>query len=229
MNELNKKCVQVINTYYDDNRNMYCYELLQEEKTKCKINQKEIDQILNYDLIKEYLNNVDENYSVLLYQIMFENDITEKLKEQIIYALLDNIKNNSFNPILHILMMNTELNNEIISRIIEITDEKYVYHCIGTGELGKKPFDYRYHIIKRKEISDELKQIILERYDFCYDYDSVDEERQIYYDLRYEFDSKQIKCKEDISKYKDLEDECRAYKLLKKYKKTKNKIKANKK
>lgn len=214
MGNLNEKCCYVVNC------NMGCgafsFELQTKIEKQSKIYIEEINKQINDDLINMCLGNVNDNYFVLLYLIIYESEFTEKYKEKIVSALLEHMNDKHINPILSILMMETELTDGIVEKIIKITNKEYLEHHVQ--ELGNKPFDYRYHILKRKEISNELKQIILERYHFNYGCGYDDEVTKIYYDIQAECISKNITSKEDINKCEGLADELRAYRLLKKQK-----------
>lgn len=174
---------------------------------------KVIDNVLNEEIIISSLANANENYYTLLYLIIYESDLTYKYKEQIINALLDNISQNKLSPVLSILMLNSSLNDEIAARIIDITNKEYVDN--NRSNLGVKPFDYRYHLLKRPEISLTNKEKVLERYDLHESFYGEDEERQIYYDLEDERYAGRVNTKE-------FEDEERAYKLIKKRKYSSN-------
>ena len=121
---------------------------------------------------------------------------------------------NEINPILTILMSNLEISNKVVKYILTITTDEYIEE--NFNKLGKKPFDFRYHILKRKEINEELKNEVLKKYQVCYDFDEDAEVTQLYYDILFEIESKNIKTKEELEKYKDLVDEIRCYKILKK-------------
>lgn len=174
---------------------------------------KVIDNVLNEEIIISSLANANENYYTLLYLIIYESDLTYKYKEQIINALLDNISQNKLSPVLSILMLNSSLNDEIAERIIDITSKEYVNY--NRSNLGIKPFDYRYHLLKRQEISPVNKEKVLDRYDLHESYYGEDEERQIYYDLEDERYAGRVNTKE-------YEDEERAYKLIKSKKYSRN-------
>lgn len=219
MEDLNKKCSYINNVYMllSKNNQHYTYELLEQMKKQDVIYKVEVNDILDENKVIESLYNPNKYYDILLYLIIYENELTEKYKNDIVFSVLDNRTNDYYNPILHILMMKTELNNEIVKRIIDITDQEYVDQYYNY--LGNKPFDYRYHILKRKEISLELKNQVLERYEFDDSYEE-DEERQIYYDVEFELKhgNRKISSLEDIENNKELSDEIRAYQLIKKRK-----------
>lgn len=215
MEELNKKCSYVNSTYITKNYHLYSYELLEQMEKQSKVYKKEIDDVLDENKVIESLYNPKECYDILLYLIIFENDLTKKYISDIALNVLEYRADEYFNPILYILMMKTKLNDEIVKKIIDITDEKYVKN--HSRELGTEPFDYRYHILKRKEISVELKNEILARYSFDYDYNE-DNEREIYNDINFELEKKQLSSMEEIENDESLSDEIRAYQLIRKRK-----------
>ena len=210
MKLLNDKCEYVLRTYLDNSKNYTVHEKMLEESKKY---QEEINRQINEQLIQESLLNPKENYYILFYIIYFEINLTKEINETIALSLLKNM-DNEINPILTILMSNLEISNKVVKYILTITTDEYIEE--NFNKLGKKPFDFRYHILKRKEISEELKNEVLKKYQVCYDFDEDAEVTQLYYDILFEIESKNIKTKEELEKYKDLVDEIRCYKILKK-------------
>lgn len=209
MKLLNDKCEYVLRTCLDNSENYTVHEKMLEESKKY---QEEINRQINEQLIQESLLNPKENYYILFYMIYFEINLTKELNETIALSLLKNM-DNEINPILTILMSNLEISNKLVKYILTITTDEYVKE--NFNKLGKKPFDFRYHILKRKEINEELKNEVLKKYQVCYDFDEDAEATQLYYDILFEIESKNIKTKEELEKYKDLVDEIRCYKILK--------------
>lgn len=209
MKLLNDKCEYVLRTCLDNSKNYTVHEKMLEESKKY---QEEINKQINEQLIQESLLNPKENYYILFYMIYFEINLTKELNETIALSLLKNM-DNEINPILTILMSNLEISNKLVKYILTITTDEYVKE--NFNKLGKKPFDFRYHILKRKEINEELKNEVLKKYQVCYDFDEDAEATQLYYDILFEIESKNIKTKEELEKYKDLVDEIRCYKILK--------------
>lgn len=210
MKLLNDKCEYVLRTCLDNSKNYTVHEKMLEESKKY---QQEINRQINEQLIQESLLNPKENYYILFYIIYFEFNLTKELNESIALSLLKNM-DNEINPILTISMSNLEISNKLVKYILTITTDEYVKE--NFSKLGEKPFDFRYHILKRKEINEELKNEVLKKYQVCYDFDEDDEATQLYYDILFEIESKNIKTKEELEKYKDLVDEIRCYKILKK-------------
>lgn len=210
MKLLNDKCEYVLRTCLDNSENYTVHEKMLEESKKY---QEEINRQINEQLIQESLLNPKENYYILFYMIYFEINLTKELNETIALSLLKNM-DNEINPILTILMSNLEISNKLVKYVLTITTDEYVKE--NFNKLGKKPFDFRYHILKRKEINEELKNEVLKKYQVCYDFDEDAEATQLYYDILFEIESKNIKTKEELEKYKDLVDEIRCYKILKK-------------
>lgn len=209
MKLLNDKCEYVLRTCLDNSENYTVHEKMLEESKKY---QEEINRQINEQLIQESLLNPKENYYILFYMIYFEINLTKELNETIALSLLKNM-DNEINPILTILMSNLEISNKLVKYVLTITTDEYVKE--NFNKLGKKPFDFRYHILKRKEINEELKNEVLKKYQVCYDFDEDAEATQLYYDILFEIESKNIKTKEELEKYKDLVDEIRCYKILK--------------
>ena len=209
MKLLNDKCEYVLRTYLNNSKNYTVHEKMLEESKKY---QEEINQQINEQLIQESLLNPKENYYILFYIIYFEINLTKEINETIALSLLKNM-DNEINPILTILMSNLEISNRVVEYILTITTDEYVEE--NFNKLGEKQFDFRYHILKRKEINEELKNEVLKKYQVCYDFDEDAEATQLYYDILFEIESKNIKTKEELEKYKDLVDEIRCYKILK--------------
>ena len=212
MKLLNDKCEYVLRVYLYDSH-IYAQDLREQMIKEAKEYQEEINKKINEQLLQESLSNPKENYYILLYIIYFEIHLTKELNETIALSLLKNM-DNEINPILIILMSSLEISNKVVKYILTITTDEYIEE--NFNKLGEKPFDFRYHILKRKEISEELKNEVLKKYQVCYDFDEDDEATQLYYDILFEIESKNIKTKEELEKYKDLVDEIRCYKILKK-------------
>ena len=116
------------------------------------------NQQINEQLIQESLLNPKENYYILFYIIYFEINLTKDLNETIALSLLKNM-NNKINPILTILMSNLEISNKLVQYILTITTDEYIEE--NFSKLGEKPFDFRYHILKRKEVDEALKNEVV--------------------------------------------------------------------
>lgn len=213
---INKLCFKIIVYYKQKQNGIYNYQFEHEIKEYIEVVDKIIDKkLLNYILSK---NKLKEYYYILYYTIINHEELIDE-KERFILELLKN-SNNKIDPSFDILIMNSDLNDIIIDNILENIDNKKDQNL----DLGIKPFDYRYHILKRKEISDDIKENILNTYDI----DELNEVlNDINSDLGDEIESKNIMVIDDIYKYKDLEDECRAFTILneRKNKRKMNKIK----
>ena len=210
MKLLNDKCEYVLRVYLYDSH-IYAQDLREQMIKEAKEYQEEINKKINEQLLQESLSNPKENYYILLYIIYFEIHLTKELNETIALSLLKNM-DNEINPILIILMSSLEISNKVVESILTITTDEYIEE--NFNKLGEKPFDFRYHILKRKEVNERLKNEVLKKYQICFDEEA--EATQIYYDILFELESKQIKTKEELENYKDLVDEIRCYKILKK-------------
>ncbi|MBP3460964.1 MAG: hypothetical protein J6K21_00945 [Bacilli bacterium] len=103
---------------------------------------------INKIYILECLKNIKENYYTLYYSILFQEEKIMDLIDPVIISLILNIEEcNPVNKILEITPIITDFT--AIEMIDKITD---------------KEFDYKYHILKRKEISDYIKENILEEF-----------------------------------------------------------------
>lgn len=194
MKLLNDKCEYVLRVYLYDSH-IYAQDLREQMIKEAKEYQEEINKKINEQLLQESLSNPKENYYILLYIIYFEIHLTKELNETIALSLLKNM-DNEINPILIILMSSLEISNKVVESILTITTDEYIEE--NFNKLGEKPFDFRYHILKRKEVNERLKNEVLKKYQICFDEEA--EATQIYYDILFELESKQIKNKRRIRK-----------------------------
>lgn len=214
MENINIECFKVIKFLRDQNSNLYSYELLEKSRKEVLESQKIIEKHLE----KNELQNCSDNYYLLLYCVIFK----EKLINNDILNTLINNCDNKILPFLHITMMSSKLNDEIILKIIN-KKEKMNIDFKRSIDFGYLPFDYRYHILKRKEISYEIKEKILSTYgeniEFVRD--------EIYINLDDELYNKGIRLSvwnvpdEIISRYPELKDQKRALEIIDNYKEQK--------
>jgi len=211
LSKLNEKCKRTIYLYQIRNSTLYHPRKLLEMKKELLINIKELNAKINENIIKDSIKNPKKYYDILLYSIIFREDL---INHQIILLILNNSKE-KINPIDFILLMNNDLNDEIVSKILTMKVDNELI----------KPFDWKYHIIKREEISDNLKQKVLVNYKENELEDALD---IIHNDLQDEFIDKGTNNLEKLKQYKNILDENRAYTILKKYENEINVKKLNK-
>lgn len=200
-NTLIEKCKRTIFLYQNRNSNLYKPKYLLEMKKELLNNIKELNEKIDENIINNSIKKPKKCYEVLLYSIIFKEDL---VNHDVILLVLNNSEG-KINPVSLILSMNKDLNDEIISKILTMK--------IDNGL--RKPFDWRYHILKREEISDNLKQEVLNYYKEDEIEKIVDE---IYNDLQDEFEDKGKHSLDSLKKYKNILKEHRAYTILKTYK-----------
>lgn len=157
MEDINENCLEVI-YHLGVTKNSFDFEFLSEKISK-KVQKSQIivEKYLEENNLKNCIKK--ENYYLLLYCVIFKEEL---VNNDILDILVDNYEN-KLSPFFDILRMNSKLNDEIVSKIINIINE--MCDCFKRCTyLGYLPFDYRYHILKREEISYEIKKKILDTY-----------------------------------------------------------------
>jgi len=206
LEELNELCSRIMKfyNYTLENQGLYTYELFN------KLNEDQIANLLvaksmiSKSIIKKINGDYDKYSDIFNYCIVFKEDLIDN---ELLLYLINNNMNDSFN----VLMMNKKLNDEIVLSVLDNTD-------LNESFTGKKPFDYRYHILKRIEISDDVKNNILKTYDEEELEKTID---QIYLDLQDEFSLNGIFDDEELNKYPDIQKEYIAFNTMVKYSKQK--------
>lgn len=141
LSAINELCYRIMSFYNYDNTNINSKE--KEEYwanllvAKEIVNKKLIDQIEDYH---EYIDIF--NYCMVFREELIDNE------------LIINLLNNDYHDYLNIIKMSNELNDDIILNILSNINKK-----------GNIPYDYRYHILKREEISNSIKSNILNSYE----------------------------------------------------------------
>jgi len=218
MKKINRSCYEIISFLNARNGSMYAFEALDRMKKQALENQKEVEKYLEKNKLQNCINS--DNYYLLLYCVVFKEEL---ITSDILNIIINNCDNKIL-PFLHILMMNSKLSDEIVLKIIKKIEE-IDSDRKNSVSLGYLPFDYRYHILKREEISDELKEKILSTYD---DIEYIKQE--IYIDLDNELGENGINLDvwdvpdEIISKYPELKDQKRALESIHNYQNQKRKI-----
>lgn len=200
LNLLNQKCSRTIFLYQNRNSNSFSINM-RKELLK---NIMEINDTINKNTIDECYEDFNKNYNILLYIILFREDL---VSHKIILDVLNNSLSGKtlFASIIDlILTMKKELNDEIISKILLLKNKSHL----------QKPYDWRFHILKRNEISNDLKKQILETYTELELKKIVDE---IYSNLKEEYADNEGKTLEELKEFKNILEEQRAYDILKQY------------
>jgi len=214
MENINKEGWNVISFLREKNGNLYSHELLEKTRKQALESQKIIEKYLE----KNKIENSSDNYYLLLYCVIFKEEL---INEDILKTIIDNC-DNKIVPFLYITMMESKLNDEIVLKIINKIEEMNI-GLKRSADFGQLPFDYRYHILKREEISYDIKEKILSTYNGNIDF--IREE--IYVDLDNELSNKGIRLSvwdvpnEVISRYPELKDQKRALEIITNYKKQK--------
>lgn len=214
MENINIESCKVIRFIRERNNNMCSYKVLEEARKEALESQKIIEKYLETNKIE----NCSDNYYLLLYCVIYKEEL---INEDILKTIIDNCDNKIL-PFLYITMMESNLNDEIVLKLInkkEEIDDGFMIRA----DLGHLPFDYRYHILKREEISYEIKEKILSTYN-----DNIDFIREeIYVDLDNELGNNGIRLSvwnvpdEIISRYPELKDQKRALEIIDNYKEQK--------
>ena len=105
----------------------------------------------------------------------------------------------------NILEMNKKLNDEIILFILDQMESDKYYK-------GLEPYDYRYHILKRNEISEYIKEKIFKKYS---KQELIDVVNDIKYNLDNELYINDINNKTDLFKNDELYNDYMTYKYMK--------------
>lgn len=202
--DINKSCFDVINYF----NNKYRYKDLYEKKYSMsdRIEKENLFKKLNMMIDSKVINNLKNNYYKYYYIYLF----CVLFKEQLVTSEdIEGIVNNVYNADYYsLLLSNKKLNNEIVLKILDLLkNNNYVY-------LGEIPFDYRYHIIKRNEISDDIKDKVMSSY-------SKEELKEIYKELKdiisfEELYYSEIDSKDNMFNDKNISDEYRVYQRLNK-------------
>lgn len=214
MENINKESWNVISFLREKNNNLYSYQLLEKTRKQALESQEIIEKYLE----ENKLENSSNNYYLLLYCVIFKEEL---INNDILKTIIDNCDNKIL-PFLHITMMESKLNDEIVLKLINKIEE-IDDNLMRRVDLGHLPFDYRYHILKREEISYEIKEKVLSTYND--DIDFIREE--IYVDLDNELGNKGIRLSvwnvpnEIISRYPELKDQKRALEIIDNYKEQK--------
>ena len=202
--DINKSCFDVIN-YYNIR---YRYKDLFEKKYSMsdRIEKenlfKKLNMIIDSKLISNLNNNYYKYYYIYLFCVLFKEQL---VSSQDIEGIVKNVYNADYYSL---LLSNKKLSNEIVLKILDLLkDNNYVY-------LGEIPFDYRYHIIKRNEISDDIKEEVMNSY-------SKEELKEISKELKeiILFEGlyySEIDSKDNMFNDKNISDEYRVYQRLKK-------------
>ncbi len=147
--EINNLCYEIVNYY---NKGLY-NKSNPNEKRRIEETFRKLSMIINSKFIKSLNKNYNAFYYIYLFCIMFKEHL---LSKEDIYGIIINVENYDT---LSILQMNMKLDDDIVLRILKAIDEDKAK--LYTGNI---PYDYRYHILRRKEISQYIKNRVLRKY-----------------------------------------------------------------
>lgn len=160
---LNAMCLEVIN-FLNSDPNSYDEVIYNQKKNKIEA----MKNMLNEALLEQkdkMLNSRDivGSYNMFVYYIALLEDY---LTDEEFYNFSDKIllgKTNIIpNPIMYILKSKHKLSKNLTLRIMSKMDNIKV--DANNNIFGKFPYDYRYYLLKREEISTDIKEEILETY-----------------------------------------------------------------
>lgn len=165
---------------------------------------KKLCRIINSGLIKSLDNNYNAYYYIYLFCIKYKENL---INRENILGIIENVPNYDC---MSILEMTGKLDDIIILKMLYgIKEDKLKLY------IGKFPFDYRYQILKRSEISDYIKDRIVRTY-------SKEEAIILSKIIKESYDTKSYySLVENDDTYKDLTGEKEAYKKLKMFLKRK--------
>ena len=203
LEKINELCHKIM-SFYDYNLrsiDLYTFDLFKELEEDNIANLLAAKKMIDEKVIKQISNDYKKYPEIFKYCIIYRKELIDN------DLLLNLVSNNKMENYFDILCMDRELNDEIVLSILKNID-------VDKDFLGKKPFDYRYHILKREEISDSIKEDILSKYRKSELEEIVD---NIDLDLQDEFSLNRIFTKEDLKKHKYLYEEYIALNTMKNY------------
>ena len=149
--DINVLCSRIVNFYNQEINGEINYNEYNINKTK-EMNRllKKLLLVVNSNLVKDLNHNYSAYYYIYIFCLIYKEDL---LNQEDILNL------SKIGNFFNILELNKKLSNEIICEIlssIKKNSKKY--------NLGPFPYDYRYHIIKRDEIHESIKEEVISLY-----------------------------------------------------------------
>lgn len=207
LEKINEICYHIM-SFYDYNlhcKSMFTSKVFEQIENEYKDNIFKMKDEVNEETIKRIGKDYAKYPDIFNYCIVFDEKL---ISNNMIFRLLQkNIVKCYFN----ILEMNKKLNDEIVLVILDKMKNEKCYK-------GNNPYDYRYHILKRNEISDFIKDEMLNRYSRKELEDIVE---TIKYDLEDDLNINGIKNKTDLFKNDELYNDYITYKKMKNHLKQK--------
>ena len=175
--------------------NKLCYEMLTYKK------------ISNIEITNDLINNVmnSKYYYILCYILKYGDILTQDKINKISINLIININEYEYNPIMDILSMEY-LNDFILVEALQVIDQNKKYYL---DMFKRNDFDYKYHILKNKNITNFYKINI---------FDSLDEINEMILKLSDEIEQIIIKnnifLESQFLKNSDIKEKLDIYNLL---------------
>ena len=201
INKLCYECISYENMLQSDKNKYYTYEY----ENSFLSNLKKLNTLITPSLIESLNDNYDKYYYIYLFCIKYKEYLltNDNIVEMLILA-----KEKNEYELFDILAMNRELNDEIVLCILEkIKKENNLRY------LGDNPFDYRYHILRRKEISEKVKEKVLSTYNIS-ELKSI--LRMLGNDINKKVFREDLSSVEELYKDKQFREECETYTYLNK-------------
>lgn len=219
LEQINAKCYAIFKFRYNDRWfNFYAQDLYDRESNRIKNLENELT-----DLISSHLNNDNlyrKNSQIYYVQLYAVHYLEEKLEDnqfmELIRILLlkEDLPETFLSPLILILMSNKTFPEEIIRRIYENLELQLQN---SWGELGKPPYDYRYHLLKREETPEDIMGNLLATYDKLSMEELNDFMQGILYEINYELRNHQIINSHQIETIPQLKMEYHYFELMKEY------------
>ena len=201
LEKINEICYHIM-SFYDYNlhcKSMFTSKVFEQIENEYKDNIFKMKDEVNEETIKRIGKDYAKYPDIFNYCIVFDEKL---ISNNMIFRLLQkNIVKCYFN----ILEMNKKLNDEIILFILDQMESDKYYK-------GLEPYDYRYHILKRNEISEYIKEKIFKKYS---KQELIDVVNDIKYNLDNELYINDINNKTDLFKNDELYNDYMTYKYMK--------------
>lgn len=225
LEKINGKCYEIFSFFYDKCKfSMYESTLLNKEQERVNSLKEEVKNFISANLRKEFLYQEDSNlYYIQLYTVCFmENKLNDNQFLKILEILLleENYSKNFLSPLVLILMSERKLPEDSIRKIyekIKIQLQSAFY------DLGDTPYDYRYHLLKRKETPEDIIGELLNTYDELGLEELYELIQEVMDELNSELRIHKIKNIQQIESIPPLKMEHHYFQVMKQYWNTRNK------
>lgn len=225
LEKINRKCYEIFSFVYDKHKfRMYESLLFSKEQERVNSLNEEVKNFISANLRKELLYQEDSNlYYIQLYTVCFmENKLNDNQFLKILEILLseENYPENFLSPLILILMSERKLQEDSIRKIYEKI--KIQLQSINYN-LGDTPYDYRYHLLKRKETPEDIIGELLTTYDELGLVELHELIQEVMDELNSELRVHKIKNIQQIESIPSLKMEHHYFQVMKQYWNTRNK------